>query len=754
MAEKNNVTAQNEKVFKDFKKKLSSVQSYAQTAEKFRKWLGIDKAYYTDARPRIVDILLTAEDTLRKEGPTQNYTELARAFIKLVCTVEPFQARFIEPELQVSIRHLLETVVILQAPHPAPSGSQASAPPPPVPMHAPSFPSTAIDPSQQMRPSSSSLAAALTQAPLASSNRLSVAPTPPPAYTKGSSSPLVSVTPAISPPAYTKEKLAAVAPASTKQDSNKPISLSVPETQSPPIVTLTANVAPPPSADSGFGSASAPLPPVASKPKRKKKKKGDDLANLMQVDVQKYYEKRGTIPKPTEGTQIGNTASSTSAVAVSSPVQVTQTVLKPAVADSPSVSISSLPKSRPDTPMKEELKAKKPAPVDGMQSSDADVIKGIKAQSDDIEMTAATSSVPDAASGALSIGMNDEVNRVLHTLTGLAPLEVAIPEAVGPDGLKSDETAPPVSHIIDHSSVPEGPSQPTQAAASVHKISREGSADMDMDTSQESSNNAVMTRAVEPETLVEEQSIPTPASFRAIIEDVVNNVNRLLIADTDVSLEPGGFSTADLPIPNPQEGSDDIVPSSKTGLEAATVIAHHRGLASGSITITFSIKQNQMDSIKKWNDRSKHSDDLGDSLCLSLLCLEVTDVKARVESSQSNDLRTLLPEFECSWPDTGGLNMDVLWNGQRTNFPMSPPFALPPNGLVDVSPFLVLGQNTLCITTTHDMSKNWLLLCAHHPTPYQLNVVARRRHKERNWTGWLEKISQPLQLPFSIPIQV
>jgi hypothetical protein len=53
---------------------------------------------------------------------------------------------------------------------------------------------------------------------------------------------------------------------------------------------------------------------------------------------------------------------------------------------------------------------------------------------------------------------------------------------------------------------------------------------MDMDTSQESSNNAVMTRAVEPETLVEEQPVPTPASFRAIIEDVVNNVNRLLIA--------------------------------------------------------------------------------------------------------------------------------------------------------------------------------------------------------------------------------
>jgi chromosome segregation ATPase len=52
--------------------------------------------------------------------------------------------------------------------------------------------------------------------------------------------------------------------------------------------------------------------------------------------------------------------------------------------------------------------------------------------------------------------MNDEVNRVLYTLTGLAPSEVAVPETVGPDGLRSDETMPPVSHIIDQSSVPEG----------------------------------------------------------------------------------------------------------------------------------------------------------------------------------------------------------------------------------------------------------------------------------------------------------
>ncbi|KAJ6488668.1 hypothetical protein C8R47DRAFT_490925 [Mycena vitilis] len=198
---------------------------------------------------------------------------------------------------------------------------------------------------------------------------------------------------------------------------------------------------------------------------------------------------------------------------------------------------------------------------------------------------------------------------------------------------------------------------------------------------------------------------------------------------------------------------EDFTPSTKTGIEAATVITSQRGLASGTTKINLTITEDQLISIAKWNDRSKNSDDLKQSLCISLLCFAMDDVKTHLESSKSNDLCTLLPELECSWPNDGGLSMNTLWNGQRMRFPMSPPFALPPNGLMDVNPFLVLGKNTFRITQTRDMSKYWLLLCAHRPTPCQLTAVARRRHKETKWNGWLGNISQPLQLPFTMPIE-
>ncbi|KAJ7470373.1 hypothetical protein FB451DRAFT_1253534 [Mycena latifolia] len=245
---------------------------------------------------------------------------------------------------------------------------------------------------------------------------------------------------------------------------------------------------------------------------------------------------------------------------------------------------------------------------------------------------------------------------------------------------------------------------------------------------------------------------------------MVNNVNKLITSSSDTAMPPSSFSLKELPTPpssderstHPEEerSLEDITPSTRTGIKAAAVIARHRGLQSGTISIEFTINQDQLDSINAWNDRSKHSDDIEQSLCITLLCFLAADVKARLESSSSKDLQTILPDLECSWPKTGGLSMDALWNGERIEFPMSPPFALPLNGMVDVSPFLVLGKNTFRIAQTRDMSKYWLILCAHHPTSSQLNAVARRRHKERDWSGWLEKISRPLQLPFTIPIEV
>lgn len=49
--------------------------------------------------------------------------------------------------------------------------------------------------------------------------------------------------------------------------------------------------------------------------------------------------------------------------------------------------------------------------------------------------------------------------------------------------------------------------------------------------------------------------------------------------------------------------------SSETGVEAATIIERHRGSKKNvpSLTINFNISQEDLDSITKWNERAKHS---------------------------------------------------------------------------------------------------------------------------------------------------
>lgn len=70
-----------------------------------------------------------------------------------------------------------------------------------------------------------------------------------------------------------------------------------------------------------------------------------------------------------------------------------------------------------------------------------------------------------------------------------------------------------------------------------------------------------------------------------------------------------------------------------------------------------------------------------------------------------------------------------------------------PDGLVDVSQFLEVGQNVIEITQRRDMSRYTFVLHVHSPTPSQLEEVVRRRLKEKSWHDWLRKMSRPLNMP-------
>lgn len=154
----------------------------------------------------------------------------------------------------------------------------------------------------------------------------------------------------------------------------------------------------------------------------------------------------------------------------------------------------------------------------------------------------ATSSV--SAAETLSPAMDVEVNRVLQTLTGSAstanlaqPItssdpnitEVAIAEAVDSGAVNSDQAMLPISYEMDRS-VPDErvpPQTPVPEAARLDNMDVVKEMDVDTPLPREDPIDAT-SRPVEQDELVTEPSIYTPADFQAIIQNMVNDVNRLI----------------------------------------------------------------------------------------------------------------------------------------------------------------------------------------------------------------------------------
>ncbi|KAJ6606582.1 hypothetical protein DFH09DRAFT_13436 [Mycena vulgaris] len=268
------ILAQNQRLFDVFKEKFSDRPFFAAAAKKFGQWLSNEKAYYAEARKEIVEILSVAEETFHqaeeklretteahqdqlgelgeaqlalRQAAESQHRQMSAQYTRLILCVAPFQERFVEPDLQASIAKLLASVR-------NPSAVTVPQIPPPDAVHTP----TAIDRSQQMRPSSSSLAAALTP-PVPRATQSTVTPTNDP-------------------------------PMSGKDNPNNANAPSVPDAQPQPVRSQPL--------DAASGSASAPVA-SSSKPKRRKKKK-EDLSKFIQADVQHYKQKMATVPKPVE----------------------------------------------------------------------------------------------------------------------------------------------------------------------------------------------------------------------------------------------------------------------------------------------------------------------------------------------------------------------------------------------------------------------------------------------------------------------
>ncbi|KAF8919548.1 hypothetical protein CPB85DRAFT_813458 [Mucidula mucida] len=68
------------------------------------------------------------------------------------------------------------------------------------------------------------------------------------------------------------------------------------------------------------------------------------------------------------------------------------------------------------------------------------------------------------------------------------------------------------------------------------------------------------------------------------------------------------------------------------------------------------------------------------------------------------------------------------------------------NGFVDLSAFLVEGENKIEISQDRNLSQYAVAIFVHSPTRQQLETVVARRKKDQQWNTFLRDLGKPLVL--------
>jgi hypothetical protein len=158
--------------------------------------------------------------------------------------------------------------------------------------------------------------------------------------------------------------------------------------------------------------------------------------------------------------------------------------------------------------------------------------------------------------------------------------------------------------------------------------------------------------------------------------------------------------------------------------------------------------------------------DVANGLCLSIACYPCANFRSALTNG-SEPTPDGIEFSRSSWPRTGGLSMNVRWKDGRQSLPLSPPFLfvricsvksedatavikvlfhtvqVTPDNLVDVSPFLEVGNNVIHIRQHRDMSEYVFVLHAHCPTPAQLKQLTQKRKVDKEWEEWRKEITKP-----------
>ncbi|CAK5279386.1 unnamed protein product [Mycena citricolor] len=619
------------RLFDVLKKKFADTQYYVAATKKFGSWLNCDKAYYFEARPEIVNILLITQRTLgeiKKSSPAE-FPKYAQAYTSLITILAQFTSLFVEPELQQTVQTLvrnakrLELSLSQEAPTPQQSSHDVS-------------PNTAQ--MQQVRSNSSSLASALTSAIPTVAGSSTAMPSEP-----------SSLSASVSIPTATASDVGPSTPAST--------------------------VAPSPTTPSAQAGPSKSA--VKTEPRRKKKK--PDLSRFVQGEVEKRKQEM-EISKAKEKAELGEgTLAAPIQVAdeedsAPMPIKVEQpaveslapvedkALIAPATLTAPTVlELASQAQISRSSNLQVDLPPAPAEPYVGIeQAPGVAEAPSVQPQAPSVETEAPSVGdeapsiavvqapavvvqKPSSAAGQLFVAadpriLSPAIEPALtltldQPLAMTSPADEMVPEAPGHiadplrkavdpvsdsnPGLRMDYDNDVDMEIDLHDAEMTGPTEPPiEPPLSARAVSE---------------SEAIAAEAAHLRKLLGDSLDDIPSAVQSIVHSLINGANeRLANPDRNPPL-PEASATLDAQF------------SKKTGIDQGFVLARHHPSSKGQIKIEVSINSMQAVALNKWNRRSTNPDEVDEALCISLLCFLASEVSTKLEQAQSTDMMRILP---------------------------------------------------------------------------------------------------------------
>ncbi|KAL0947297.1 hypothetical protein HGRIS_013416 [Hohenbuehelia grisea] len=738
----------NEKLFSHFEKKLAKSKTFVEYATKFAPWLDSPRAYYPEARPKILKIIEIAWTTLQKEmalqpGQPHRFNPF---YQQLIDTLVKHQGAFIEESLQEKIEQLKLSFAPFRT-----TGPDA---------HQPFSPSSPLQ-MDTMSPQSSSLAAAL-------------APSP-------SAPPLTS---ALIDPRQS----------SPVQPINLPSTPSVVSSNSEFLPTsITVHNAASSSLPAGGSSQPAPAPKKLNLKKRKRKA-ALDFDSMLAVDMQERTAKMravSALEQPHEApVQQGTISQSASSSAVALPLAVapqdvpTSSVLSHPHPDTFSTTSSRNPQqTNVHTPVSHEQSMQMPVdvpasgailtavsvPPDGSLSSHALSVSTASpppAGVDPVTPSRNIASSPDVRTAADTTALSISEEPPIHIDKNTRP--IASNQSALHLGLdRVDGPILPSSTIPEHTIVENSqirPSENTNDSDAPAQRFLSPALSLSGATGAVTGDNAVSDEAITSHSptgsagpsevlLVSPSNVGPAQDPEPIIPEDLPSDAMDVVKEGVVPTPPTphvSSAAIDPPVddePEPEPEPEEIPDGPTFGPETLIMVVE-KGKKSGPIVIEFTLAAEQVDQMRLWNDRSRSPSEDRRALCFSLGCYSNSDVLAAINSKPNETLVSVLNGTRPVWPNGGDLRLIGSFNDKPMEYPLAPPFAPTPDNLVDMSKFLNIGPNRIQIEQRLDMSTYMFVLVRHRPTPAQLRDMAEWRKGQQKWKAKLAYLVRPFDIKY------